>query len=572
MNKKSHTMKSFIKQIVICLICVMCFACNNNAKLEMLGKIKAEGNNNPERALNMLDSVCSELDNEDEYVRMKCMLLSMRLKDKAYMLPRTDDSARTVVRYFEEYGNELDKQEAYYYAGSVYRDLHDTPRALEHFQKALEIGTSIQDCDSTLLRNTYSNIQYLFFIVQDYPNALKMALKEYEISEKIGKLNYDNVSHVVECYLRLDSMAKTERYLEELFASHEQYSSRELYGLLYYYSYIRNREKADYIYNFIKKKGGKRESMDNLLLAEYFSLLGNKDSAIACYKRIIEDDTDIVNSYDATRFLFNIYKQKGNDSMCLKYADMFMVYSDSVDFGKRQEMAATVNNQYLYYKNEAEEKRLIEDNEKYRNRIVYLIVGFVLISLSFLLIHLYKKNKHLAELMELTNRMGIIKSEKERVSKDLSLTRDSLKTTKDALEDAHERLACIKQKIKGVEEELRHKEQVLSEKVEENKRFVSMLHKANMEENAADVVKAIKDASVGKHRMTAEEWQKFYHAVDMLQPELMEKIMHNLGKFTEQQQQVCYLMSIGLTNSQIENLTDIPHVTVWRWVKKFNWV
>lgn len=33
-----------------------------------------------------------------------------------------------------------------------------------------------------------------------------------------------------------------------------------------------------------------------------------------------------------------------------------------------------------------------------------------------------------------------------------------------------------------------------------------------------------------------------------------------------------YLLSIGLTNTQIENLTDIPHVTVWRWVKKMEWV
>ena len=64
------------------------------------------------------------------------------------------------------------------------------------------------------------------------------------------------------------------------------------------------------------------------------------------------------------------------------------------------------------------------------------------------------------------------------------------------------------------------------------------------------------------------DWQRFYHAVDELQPDLMERIAQHLGKFTEQQQQVCYLLSIGLTNTQIENLTDIPHVTVWRWVKK----
>ena len=72
--------------------------------------------------------------------------------------------------------------------------------------------------------------------------------------------------------------------------------------------------------------------------------------------------------------------------------------------------------------------------------------------------------------------------------------------------------------------------------------------------------------------MSKSDWLRFYHAVDELLPDLMERLAHHLGKFTEQQQQVCYLPSIGLTNTQIENLTDIPHVTVWRWVKKMEWV
>jgi len=52
----------------------------------------------------------------------------------------------------------------------------------------------------------------------------------------------------------------------------------------------------------------------------------------------------------------------------------------------------------------------------------------------------------------------------------------------------------------------------------------------------------------------------------------MERLAHHLGKFTEQQQQVCYLMRIGLTNSQIHNMTNLSRATVWRWVKKYNWV
>jgi DNA-binding NarL/FixJ family response regulator len=72
--------------------------------------------------------------------------------------------------------------------------------------------------------------------------------------------------------------------------------------------------------------------------------------------------------------------------------------------------------------------------------------------------------------------------------------------------------------------------------------------------------------------MSKSDWLRFYHAVDEFLPDLMERLAHHFGKFTEQQQQVCYLMRIGLTNSQIHNMTNLSRATVWRWVKKYNWV
>ena len=41
------------------------------------------------------------------------MLLTLRLKDKAYILPMSDDTVKKVVPYFEEKGTDAEKQEAY---------------------------------------------------------------------------------------------------------------------------------------------------------------------------------------------------------------------------------------------------------------------------------------------------------------------------------------------------------------------------------------------------------------------------------------------------------------------------
>ena len=76
----------------------------------------------------------------------------------------------------------------------------------------------------------------------------------------------------------------------------------------------------------------------------------------------------------------------------------------------------------------------------------------------------------------------------------------------------------------------------------------------------------------GLMNMTKENWKQLYNAVDELYPAFKETMIEHLGEFTEQHMQVCYLMRIGLTNLQIQHITNLSRVTVWRWTKRFSWI
>ena len=71
--------------------------------------------------------------------------------------------------------------------------------------------------------------------------------------------------------------------------------------------------------------------------------------------------------------------------------------------------------------------------------------------------------------------------------------------------------------------------------------------------------------------MTNDIWKRLYKTVDKLYPGFNELLLTELGTFTEQQKQVCYLMRIGLSKPDIQNVTNLSRVTVWRWTKKFEW-
>ena len=149
-----------IGRYIVRFLCVstmcMLLSCSENHKLEELEHIKTVGNVDPHQALIMLDSLEIGIRDESSYVRNKYDLLRIRLNDKADNIPSSDIVIKKLIDYFEKKGSICEKQEVFYYAGSVYRDLHDTPRALEYFLKSVEWAKRSIDCDPIMLRNAFS--------------------------------------------------------------------------------------------------------------------------------------------------------------------------------------------------------------------------------------------------------------------------------------------------------------------------------------------------------------------------------------------------------------------------------
>ena len=193
------------------------------------------------------------------------------------------------------------------------------------------------------------------------------------------------------------------------------------------------------------------------------------------------------------------------------------------------------------------------------------------IVMGMVLLLFWHRNRHLNELILLSDELSASRSNADDMKAQVAAAMAQLGDSEQQLQATKDELARVNGEIDHYKQELADKAQQLEEKLNENKRFVRLLHKADLEESAEDVVAAIRKASVGRHKMSSADWQQLFAAVDELQPDLMERLVYHVGKFSEQQQQVCYLLSIGLTNTQIENLTDLPHVTVWRWAKKMEW-
>lgn len=574
-----------LRHIIIYLLVFTAFVgCGSNNMLRSkMENIKEVGNSNPELAMSMLDSLKYEVSKADEHTKMLYDLLNIRLNDKAYHVASSDIISKRVTEYFEENGSEAEKQEAYYYNASVYRDLKDTPRALENFLKSAEIANKNMGlCDSIMLRNTYSNLEDLFFNVQDNKNALKFAIKEYEIAQALHCPTTTHLLKIAMSYSFSGDTAKAKMIFGKAYnimMKDKNQNIRDIYSLILNLSYLKETSKAaNCVIMARMHRDHVMTATQYIALGEYYKAIDRPDSAIIMFKSALTTNPNASNVYDATKFISQLYNKKGNKIEANKYAQLFINHCDTLDIGKRQEMAATVNNQYQYHLDRNKEMEAERKVPEYRNwAMVLALCAIVMVSL-FIIFHVKRRNSQLKTLVAMSRRLESAKGDKrllqeeiDKKNRELAETKQQYAASSAELGSVKERLDNINRQLQQSRAELKSKEDMLNSKMEQNQSFLRLLHRSELEGRADDVLEAVKKSAGSTKKMTAEDWRRLYAAVNEIHPDFRSLLTERLGRFTEQQMMVCYLVRAGLTNPQIQNLTGLPRATVWRWVKKFEW-
>lgn len=581
------SLRYFCKIAAIGLILVSFFSCDNNSSKvsNKIDYIKSIGDTNPSLAMSMLDSLDINIRNQPERVIKKFDLLKLRVQDKAYITATSDIAAKQLVTYFEENGTALEKQEAYFYAGSVYRDLQDTPRALKYFFKALEIAENSKQFDTVMQRNTFSNLHYLYFNVQDYPKAYEYAMKEYKLSQSINKIELTCLMHLGMSLTVLDSIKQAKEIykiaLDSISSNPQLKEDHEvLCSLLFNFSYLKDSAQASRCYKLLQDLNlDDSNDAKNYAYGEFFLLVGKKEAAISAFNRILHNKTDLLRMYDASKALFHIYNEEKQVVEANKMANLFVSLCDSIDLGKRQELAATVKNEYQYHKDQQREQKIINEKERLQSWLIISVAAIVIILLIAVAFIFYKRYTYLNRLLAISNDLNDLSMAKQQLQTNIKKKEEELLASQSLLDKRENELKSVKNQLKDLngeltkfDEKLKKKEQMLSEKIAQSQTFLNLLHQTELEEKAEDVIFNIRQSSEGKKHMTTTNWKQLYKAVDELYPAFKDQLMKELGSFSEHQMQVCYLMRIGLSKPQIQNITNLSRVTIWRWVKKFNWI
>ena len=497
----------------------------------------------PDSALYYLSQLDSQMADEPEETRMYHRLLTLAAEDKLYVPHTSDSLIREIVRYYEGYGDSDKLMMAYYYQGSVWRDMNDAPRAIDCYHRALEAGRHTRCSD--LLISIYSQLGTLLAYQGVYDESLQatrtaLALcRQYRDTlsspfflRNIGRIwgiHWHNTDSMLYYYRAALSQALHNR---DTFTA--KVISIELGGVYY------DLGKMDTAKVRLLKYQDEEDDLDGIVsmtLGCIYSREGQRDSARAYFNRALP--------YAGLRQQVTLHEElarldyaEGRYAEAFSHASQSMALRDSVTSLTETEEVAKINALYNYHRTEEMNRQLEQRNRRQRGWL-YGIVSAALLAACATAVWLRQK-KHEAALQ----RQKIRNLEAEQYRRSEAYRAESRRQLAEL-----EVQLCKAEKDKDTARrellETRHALLELSaakDRIEQQERglLVSQLHRSS-------VYAFFHKAAHEEIRITAENWQELRAAIDAAYDDFTGRLYSLCPHLSEMELHICWLIKIQLS-------------------------
>ena len=495
----------------------------------------------PDSALYYLSQLDSQMADEPEETRMYHRLLTLAAEDKLYVPHTSDSLIREIVRYYEGYGDSDKLMMAYYYQGSVWRDMNDAPRAIDCYHRALEAGRHTRCSD--LLISIYSQLGTLLAYQGVYDESLQatrtaLALcRQYRDTlsspfflRNIGRIwdirrNKDSVYHYYNAALQQARYNQDSVMIEAVLL--------ELGAISLSFNEV---DTAKMLLEKVKHRNDRKRFFHGIL-GRIYSREGQRDSARVYFNRALP--------YAGLRQQVTLHEElarldyaEGRYAEAFSHASQSMALRDSVTSLTETEEVAKINALYNYHRTEEMNRQLEQRNRRQRGWL-YGIVSAALLAACATAVWLRQK-KHEAALQ----RQKIRNLEAEQYRRSEAYRAESRRQLAEL-----EAQLCKAEKDKDTARrellETRHALLELSaakDRIEQQERglLVSQLHRSS-------VYAFFHKAAHEEIRITAENWQELRAAIDAAYDDFTGRLYSLCPHLSEMELHICWLIKIQLS-------------------------
>lgn len=506
----------------------------------------------PDIALRLLSTYEDSIDMHSEEIRMYYYLLTIQAQDKLYIKPNSDSLINSIVHFYENCDN-IDRQiMAYYYQGSVYRDLNDAPRALKSFQQVLQLGDKYSPSD--ILARTFNQMGTLFAYQGLYDESLianKKAAEQFLLQGKKHRISYAlrDIARMYGVKNQTDSACLYYQRAYQTAVSAND--SNRMYRILgemgcFLIDSPTTREKGKRIlYDLINK--GKMYDNVNSKLGSLYRYEGKWDSAYYFLDKI-KFSVDIKRRYSAYNDLFLIESQKGNYALAIQYAIEANALRDSIDHIKQTEAISKINSLYQYQLIEKENLQLKDINSSKQLLIHTLVAILVIIVTIAIAFYFYMKQQQ---------EKATLQAEKIKNLKDRQYAQ-----SQEAIINNWAKIDMLKKHIPSDKKNCNLEYQLIEARKETLEITNKQIEAANTEQGLRNMVLQKSKIYIRFHKagcdsaikISERDWSELIKAIDSAYPNFSDNLFAFYPKLSLIELRICCLIKISIPTSDIANL------------------
>lgn len=564
MKKREFVLLRYSVFFTLLYILVGCT--ENRVQMQRLQVIDSLMEAHPQAAY---DSLCRfdslEMGNASRKVVMKQRLLMAKAQNKLYLQLSADTKFQEVVDYYDSWGTDNEKMQAYYLLGCVYRDQKDAPKAMMSYKKAIECADTLRkECDYKVLFGIYGQMADIY----RYQYLHKQSIECYKkYSYYAAKAN--NMASYIQGFELIASeyyaLGDTLKAVEQIKKGYRQYkahgmrqdAAQMLSTLIYVCLQRAQYQQAHYYMDIYEKESGLFDKNNNILTGRehyykakgmYFLGINRIDSAEYYYRKLGRYGF----KYETAQGLLAIYRICLNSDSIKKYSVLCEQEMDKILNGTQAN--AVVQAASLYDYSRLQQKINKEKLSKVRNKYLAILFVFILSLVFIILVRHYKRIKRkMAEELNKANKDYVMIAQKmKKACEDLKM----LQVDKEAF---------IQQK----QEEVSSLQATLH-KYKEKYDLLDLADKNNAL-LASDVVVRFKEMATQKRngkKAQENDWQELRLIFQQKLPLLFEKM--RTSKLSPQELKVCMLVYLTMDNTEVATLIDTTTKTVNNAKQKVN--
>ena len=558
MHLHTHVTKSMKHLITLTILILLTSlnACQRPDYPQTLRQAESMMNARPDSALHLLQGMADSIDVLPEEAQMYYHLLTIQAKDKQYITHTSDSLINRIVSFYEDYGDKERLMLAYYYQGSVYRDMNDAPRALKAFQQAMDLNVPNYD----LQAKAYNQMGTLFMYQGLHDEVIRVnrkAMELYILQGKRNKISYfqRDIARMYDIKNMPDSALHY--YQEACQTALTDGDSVRYYGILgefggYYYK-IGNIDKAKQIIkrtelsNYIRNKANIYSTLGSLYHYEQ-----KLDSAYY-YKMKVLEFGNINKAYSSYVELAKLESRKGKHQEANLYLQKAVELNDSIRRMTQTETIAKINSLYNYQHIEDKNARLELEKEKQEFwSLFFIAISVCLLAMGGIIIlqQKRKKERFLAKIEEKK------KQDEEKYHSSLEAITGNLKkiaALEDTLKEKNTENDQLQQKLAEVQKEkLKAQNEAIKQWNKEQKLRLVLFKNSEVYQ---ELIQASKDETfnMSPHKYPGK-WATIQEHIDSIYPDFTERLCKLCPSLSDRDLQVCYLAKLGMSPSDISRV------------------